>query len=363
MSHIIKILSFLIIIAGISCEKTIEFNGGETNPKIVLYSNLQPDSIITCQIGFSYAIFEAKYTPSQIRNADVKLYKDNIFIESLSYTTPPVSDPDLYNDVQYLSNYESSNQIPEPLSNYKIEVAIPGYQSIYSSALLPEPVNITNIDTQLIVEKFDEYDYGMEPEWSYKNRILKTKISFTDPPNEENFYRLVVRQNYGFYTGDKNLPYNIEIPVLLSNNNISWIESDDPLLNPAEDEDILGSYTGNEYNIFSDEKISGKEYELSFDLNFNGDYVDTIYHEFTHFTIQLQSISKDLYYYLISYSSYKMTDGNFFSEPVLVYSNVENGLGIFGAFNSAKRSIKFGEYPKEGVYYEDEDKFWANYYP
>ncbi len=350
----------------ISCEKTIEFNGEETKQKIVLYSNLQPDSIITCQIGLSYAIFEAQYTPSQIRNADVKLYIDNIFIESLSYTAPPVSDPNLYNDVQYFSNYESSSQVPESLTNYKIEVAIPGYQSIYSSALLPELVNITNIDTQLIVEKFDEYDYGMEPEWIYEKRILKTKISFTDPPNEENFYRLVVQQDYGFYKGDKSLPYNSETPVLLTYNSYAWIDSEDPLLNPDEEEDILGDNTGNDYNVFSDEKISGKDYELSFDLNFNGTYVDTTYHEFTHFTIQLQSISKELYYYLISYSNHKNRDGDFFSEPFLVYTNVENGLGVFGAFNSTGRSIKFGEYPKENVYYEDNNDYirgFYDYYP
>lgn len=56
------------------------------------------------------------------------------------------------------------------------------------------------------------------------------------------------------------------------------------------------------------------------------------------------------------------SEGDFLSEPVLVYSNVKNGLGIFSAFNSTKRSIKFGEYPKEGVYYEDGNEYWTDYY-
>ena len=346
-----------MIFLNISCEKIIDFEAKETESKIVLYSTLQNDSIITCQLGLSYAVFDARYSPVQIKNAEVKLYKDNTFIENMTYTLPPVVDPNYYNYVQYFSYYKSSSQIPESLSDYKIEVSIPGYLSVNSSAHLPELVNITNIDTQLIAEEVEAWD----SEWNYEQKVLEAKIHFSDPPDEDNFYRLVVRQNYGIYPGDKYEPYNSEIPVLLSNNDLPWIVSNDPLLNPAEEDDIIGSSSGNKYNIFSDEKINGKDYELSFSINFKGANFDPAYFEFVCLNIQLQSISKEYYSYLISYSNHTMTDGDFFSEPVLVYSNVENGLGIFGAFNASTNKFKFGEYPIEGVYYEDEITYWTNY--
>lgn len=200
-----------------------------------------------------------------------------------------------------------------------------------------------------------------DSEWTYEYKVLKTQISFKDPANEDNFYRLIVDQQYGMYAGDKSTPYDNSVPILLSSNNhITWFVSNDPLLNTSEEEGFIDPYSGNEYNIFSDEIINGKDYELSFELNF-GNEIDTSYNEFFHYNIQLQTISEEYYLYLQSYAKHKMVDGDFFSEPVIVYSNVLNGLGVFGAINSSPVKIQFGEYPIEGVYYEDEYDYWRDY--
>lgn len=335
-----------------ACEKEIEFKGQDTESKIVLYSNMETDSLISCQIGLSYAIFNTEYTPPQIKNAEVKLYKDDVFIENLNYSLPPESSTNDYYEPNPFSKYISAINRSEAGAEYKIEVSIPGYKSVISSTLMPEQTNILDFNTE--VTEITEYD------WTTK--ALKIIINFKDNPGKEDFYRLVVKQKYGRYPYEKSQPYNDTIPILISEQTLNWLNSTDPLINPSEDEDIFGYSSGNENNIFSDEKISGKEYELTFNLGYNEKELDTSYHEFLNFYISLQSISKDFYYYLKSYTNHKNTDGAIFTEPVLVYSNVINGLGILGASTNNLKIINYGNYPVEGVKYVDEQEYWDNYY-
>ena len=46
------------------------------------------------------------------------------------------------------------------------------------------------------------------------------------------------------------------------------------------------------------------------------------------------------------------TNDAFITEPVLVYTNIENGLGVVGAMSSSTVTLKIGEYPVDGVTYE-----------
>lgn len=337
---------FILLSAG--CEKIIEFKGGETEPKLVFYSNLEKDSLISCQIGVSHAVFDPEFQPFQIKNAVVSLYKDDVFLEDLGYSDPIVSEYDNANTYP-LSTYSSGTIYAEAGTDYRIEVSVPGFDKIQSEARLPELVPIIQLDTVMLTTR--EYD------WEYVT--LRVKLKFQDPANIANFYRLVIFEQTGYYPGNRGYPFDPEIPVLVSINNINWIESSDPLLVPPEEEDIFGSYEGNEFLIFSDEKIGGREYELSFNLNSNNPYVDTSYHEFSNYYIYLQSITEETYYYLSSLTKYHNHENDFLTEPVILYSNVENGLGVFTASSYSSRTLTYGRYPVPGVTYEDPDDYWG----
>ncbi len=45
------------------------------------------------------------------------------------------------------------------------------------------------------------------------------------------------------------------------------------------------------------------------------------------------SVTEDYYLYLKSYSSQIYFEDNPFSEPVQIYTNIENGAGLMGAYN------------------------------
>jgi len=330
-----------------SCEKVIEFEGEALERKLVMYSVMNPDSLIDLYISYSHPIFDTDFSYEQLTSANVSLFRDDTFIETLTYRTP-LPKP-LYAPEVSLSNYVSISEIPVPGRSYRLEVSLPGYISVSSEAVLPTPVPIISLDTTRIT--YREYDW----EWSEWHASLR----FRDPPGEENYYRLVLRQISGFYTGEKFLPYSNDFPVIIAEEDILWIQTDDPLLNSEEDDNsIFGSDIPNTFSVFSDELISGKEYELDFLINPYLEYLDTSYHEFFQFRIELQTISKDLYLYLRTYSGQYENGNDFFAEPVIIHSNVRDGLGIFGASTSSDHSITHGSYPVDGVYYLADDEFY-----
>lgn len=51
-------------------------------------------------------------------------------------------------------------------------------------------------------------------------------------------------------------------------------------------------------------------------------------------TVEYRSLNKDYYNYLIAADRQKINEKDFYSEPVLIKSNIEGGYGILGAYNN-----------------------------
>ncbi len=322
-----------------SCEEIIEFKGEKTEPKIVMYALLNPDDTISVSIAKSHAVFDVRYTPSQITDAVVRLYRDGELIETLTYVPP---EPCSQCPSPEHSQYESQGIKPVPGSTYRIEAEVPGLKAVSAETSLPELVPVISIDT------VTDSEY---------NTFLVTKVKFADPGAAENYYRISVTRLEGHYNGDPSLPFNPEASVNVVMSDDTYSANDDPLIAPDQEEDLFGIYASNTYNVFSDELISGKEYDLTLKISYYRK-PDTTHYEFAHFKIELHSITKAMYLYLRSYAAHMQTRDSFFSEPVLVYSNVTDGLGVVGAGVISMAVIEIGEYPVDGVIYQRGDGFW-----
>jgi hypothetical protein len=337
MKRIIRYMPALIIVMLllVSCTEVIEFKGEKMDPKIVIYSLLQPDSVITVSVTKSHPVFEEKYVPQQITDAVVKLYRDGEFIGTLIYVAP-VPQPEYYPAVPF-SKYVSQGVKPVSGSTYRIEVEMAGLKTASGEAKLPDLVPILGIDTA-------------EDLQAEENILLKVKVRFSDPAGKNNFYRITARRADGSYYGNKGEPWSLDFPVMVYEEDCSYASGNDPVINPQQEEDLFGMYLQNSYYIFGDELIAGKQYDLALELNHR--WPDTDYYEFSQFNFELQSITEDLYLYLRSSSAHSQTNESFITEPVLVYTNIENGLGVVGAMSSSAVTLKIGEYPVEGVTYE-----------
>lgn len=337
MRKMIKYLpaSALLALALISCETTIDYKGPETEPKTVIYALLHPDSLVSVSVAESRSVFKVPWKPRQIPNAVVRLYRDGELLETLKYKEPePLPD---YAPPNPYSKYVSQTIKPEYGHIYRIEAEVPGFKKAYGEAKLPSPVTAEVTDTS-------SRDAG------YGYREMTVRVKFRDPAGEENYYRVSADVLQGTYFGDKQAPYDPMVPVTLQESDISYGSLSDPLIAPRQEDDFFDMYMPNRYYLFKDDLIPGKEYSLK--LTYNGFYPRTDYYEFLYAWFRLNTITRDLYLYLQSYSAHTQAQDNFLAEPVPVYTNVSGGLGVVGAMSTVSDSLKIGEYPVEGVPYE-----------
>lgn len=321
------------VLAVAGCEEVIEFRGDKIDPKIVLYTLLEPDNIITVSLAKSQSIFEKEYEPPQITNATVRVFRDGVLLTTLTYV-PPGATPDWMPQVPH-SKYISEGVRPEPGHLYRIEAEVPGLKPVHAEVWLPVAVVAERVDTMTRTD-MEGYPY------------LQARVRFTDPPGQENYYRLSVRRIEGFALKSDDSSVMPD-SVMVYSDDFTFSSVDEPLINPASDEDLFGDNVSNRYSIFSDELIEGKTYDLSFRLY--SAKKDTANYEFIHFVFELQSITKDLYLFLRSSAAHYQTRNSPFSEPVIVYSNIVNGLGIAGGKTSSSITHRYGSYPVEGVKY------------
>jgi hypothetical protein len=341
--HLLFVLLTLLLM---SCEEIIEFKGESIQPKIVMYAILDPENNVSISLAKSYPVFEWNYIPKQIPNAQVRLYRDDIHIETLMYqSAEELSEFNMFPN--QFSVYASQSVKPLPGSTYRIEVDVPGFSTVTGEVVFPTFVPILKIDTMRVINSVSSDSIMAR---YYNNQYLQTRITIKDPPGEENYYRIRVLRKDGFYNGPKSEPYSNEYPVLVTPFSHSPVQFD-PIMQPVQENELFGVVIPNFFNIFSDELIAGKDYVLNLKI-FESTRLPA-YHEFYIYHIELHSISKDNYLYLRSLSAHQETEGEFISEPVIVYSNIQNGLGFMGSQLVSRYIIYNGEYPVDGVKYED----------
>jgi hypothetical protein len=362
MKYIQSIATALTILALFtSCEKEIEFDEKLISPRLTINSFLEQDSLVTVNIASSKPIPGIATEFKWIDNATVKLFVDGEEKETLTvidvkrtpygYSSVNGDTTFFYNESEPTKKYKTAQTKAEVGKTYKLEVTHPDFETVYGETTIPTPIPILSFDTATVITN---------QEWGgYEN--FQAKIKFKDPLGEKNYYRLVYSKFAGVSQSYGSSPNDGDSMIYLTNElRGTYINSSDKLLNPSEEDanDFLFGSAGNYYNLFTDELIDGKEYELSFTVDLMNNYYGGSFKqtkkkgEFMRLTITLQSITREAYLYMKSVHANKYYESDFFSEPVQVFTNIENGIGIFAGSSSSSVFISSGEYPVEGVKYE-----------
>ncbi len=298
MLKIIKYTASIIIstLLFASCEKVLDIDLPEGENKLVLNGFLMPDSTIKVYVGRSRNILENTVAESfQISDANVKLYKNDEFVSEMTFIG---------------EGYYEFAEKPEPDAIYKISAQHKDFiNTATAECSMLKPTEITKFE--ITEETVDEAG------WQYTNR--KLKITFTDNPDERNFY-MVALQNlteYEMYDENGNIYYESYLE------NISYFYSEDPVFESDiwkqtfEGETLHGA-------AFSDRYIPGSSYSLEIDGGF-------LYNPRNLVTAYIYSIDEDFYRYILSYQNNSYTSDNPFAEPVSVYSNITDGIGLLTA--------------------------------
>jgi hypothetical protein len=73
--------------------------------------------------------------------------------------------------------------------------------------------------------------------------------------------------------------------------------------------------------------------------------------EFLQYVFELQSITEEGYNYLKAIDLQSQS-GGIMTEPVLPYTNINNGVGIFTGYSAFKKVITIGEFPEDEFVYK-----------
>ena len=310
----------LLCLSFSACEIVVDLDIPQYEPVLVLNSVVRADSIIEVNLSNSVGSFELNQI-KDITDANINVFENDQFIGEMEYTFIGLNEGEGEFDYQtgeYIaidSLYAYVlNQLPKVDSEYRFEVSHDAYENVQASTKLTKPISFVSHDISNIGDQ---------------SGLYKLSFTFNDEPGEH-YYRLRLinktNQSSQFTEFQYNYPMEFETsdPSIISS---SVSEGG------GQEEVVVSSGDA----LFDDVLFDGEEKTISIDFS-NWYYLDdetsnSIY-------LELSSISKDYFDYMYSYQRQLNYYGGelFAGEPVQVFTNVQNGLGILGASN--KTSVK-----------------------
>lgn len=309
MKNILFILiAFFFIFS--SCEKKLDIDLPDSDKKIVVNGIVNPDSLMKVRISKSLNVLD-NGNVEYLSDAVVKLYKDDVLMEELNNMN---------------SGYFMSSVFPEINANYKLTIDYSGLTSVNSEIQLKKAVNIVSVDTVSEV-RINNYGDGYI-DTSY---IMHFEIKIKDDADKSDYYFLSLRAIIPVYDF-----IDDEYVIIASEETNMFFESDDHVFRNSE----WFTLDGMQGIVFTDEMFNGNEY--SFDIEhyiFKNDEFD--YKQLgTMYYVKLLTVTEDVFNYISSYNLNQQTLYDPFAQPVQIYSNIENGLGIFSGYTMSVDSLQ-----------------------
>jgi hypothetical protein len=312
--NIFLIIIFLQSMLWFGCNENLV---PESENKLVVNSLFSTDSTLRVMVCNSLNMLDTNNIYTSFNdNVKVSVYENNVFLTELTNKIA------LWR-LSYIDYNYYSNIVPQAGKNYRIEVVSKDYPVVKASCQIPAKVQIHFSDSVRDANK------------------MICKLKFQDPAGEANYYMIQVLYSYYLELEDGS---KISIPPTPM-----YIDSSDPV-----EKTWLAHGSEKTSFVFSDHNINGLDYELSliidsrvfqeysdsyFDCQSNPPEMKPVKTHKTTLHFKFYSISKEYYLYVKTLNDFYATRTSAFSEPVMVYNNIENGLGIFAGSTYTEDSI------------------------
>lgn len=304
---IVLIISTMLLV---SCfEKYHNMDLPDYEAKLVVSSFFNASEPFKVNVAYSQSRANTqKFLP--VSNANVQLYEDGIWVEEL---VGAKNNYNYFTDSVARWFYYSEKTIPQSGRKYRIEVSVPGFETVSAESSIPDPVKISIIDT---VVAFENYAYTMY-----------TNVRMENPERKQWFFLAAANLNPVFGSNGTSSSKVIGYNKLYFRFNVK-----DPILGVRKNSSF------EDYLIFSNDLISGEQYQFTIGLPMSGS-MNT-----SNVSIELITLSDEAHAYLKSATDLKNNEP-LYSEPVKVYTNVVGGLGVFAGIYISSDTIKNISYP------------------
>ncbi|MXZ16659.1 MAG: DUF4249 family protein [Rhodothermaceae bacterium] len=306
MRYLLNVLFFLTLL---SCETIIEIAPPDYEPKVVVTSHFNPDSIWSVALHQSSSIgIKQDISKQYALGASIVIMSGSSLVDSLNYVGNG-----LYKSAKF--------KYPLPKTLYTLTVDIPGQPRLQASSSAPPrtPVTDYRIELQGSVVETPIDHIGLYNIW----------IEFEDVPGtnmyEIGIYRYTAKQVLGGLSVDSVYQRQDSFESL----GLGWYCGFQSAL--EVDVEFRGG-PGVSCNrlVVTDRTFSGQKYEWSgtLQLSFSADERQAD----NEALLLLTSYSNDYVEYARTLTE-NQNSGSFF-EPISVYSNVDGGLGIFAGYTN-----------------------------
>ncbi|VAW16127.1 hypothetical protein MNBD_BACTEROID03-1288 [hydrothermal vent metagenome] len=296
-----KLFLILVFFTSISCFKEVAIDIPRHEPLPVVNSIFFSDSKIALTLGKTQPILENGNVT--IENGLIKLYED-----------------EMLKDTMYLVGSSfSSSIIAKAGKSYKVEIETPDFSTLYSKDRLPNYPRLSFLNYKDSVYIGEEGDL-----------FSQASITIDDEPDYDNFYELIMFMK----AETEDDIYNSNIGYLLYdsvNNDIVF-----------QNEGLLNYYP---YNLlFSDELFDGKKQTLRINFTMsNTGFIGAHKNDVVNLIMHLRHVSKNYYEYNKTLTlHYENQFGDIWDgvgEPVPMFTNIENGYGIFAGYSEVTDTI------------------------
>lgn len=285
------LFAFIFLLA---CETVVDLDIPFDRPKVTVSSSLVASESPEVRLTFSKHILDNNYNYAPIANATVRMiHNGNTYILEF--------DPEI-------GKYGNDAITIEAASLYQLIVEVPGYDAITVTETVPVSVPIQSFEINGIVEL----------EWNTREDI---SLVFDDPIGE-NFYEIyafnIQKYRYTNQSGEI-VEYVNRQPIYLT------------AKNPVYQQEY-GGFT----ILFNDRLFDGNTFEMemfasgspfTYDPGSGGVDLDVEVESY----VVLKSVSRSYYLYQTTFNLQNWNDGDPFAQPVQVFTNIPNGLGIYSA--------------------------------
>lgn len=323
-----------------SCEKDIVFKGKMTEPLLVLNSIITPDSIISVELTRSRFIIGELPPLSPVTDANVSLFVNGNLKEKLEYTDEGL----------YLSTYA-----PKSGDVIRLEAEANGFEPINALTVVPQkPSVIVSDSTVTFEEEVFQLDSPPNAIQKIKKRLTKVQLKLQDDAAQEDYYYIKATRTYyrESYIVDQKI-LDVALSEILRND----LTTNEDIVSELIDGEMS---TDRIDNLFNDRFVNGKDILFNFsflDNEDNSTYLNGEKIEFNEresfitieYRVEIGAMTKDMYQYIISGNKADNSLDSPFAEPVIIPSNIKNGIGIFGAYNAYNFVIRYKI--KESAYF------------
>ena len=298
MIDIAKLVFIILIIGLFSCEKDLPFPEQDVMPNLVLNGLFTTDSTWTIQASKSAPV-NSSAKPELISNALIRVLDDqSALIATLTH--------------QENGNYQAKGQFPIAGRTYTVEAEAPGLNAVKANSYLPQMPEFKLTDT--LRSKYLDIP------------VLFMDLEIDDNPDETNYYLIEVTKT---------------VDILETEESYTFVPFHYVFDQNAENDEIDPENSGFTNVLLPDETFNGKRYTVRFAVELDEISDEERENVQVRWTIRLFAASEALYKYNKSLERYYFNQDELFSEPVEIFSNIENGLGVFGGYSIGEVELRF----------------------